>query len=219
MLMKRLFPILFASAFFNCSPPEVCAQGREGRNNAVQVLHPPTLEEVLKKIRENPEEAYWHNQAAVLYGARDNLEDALREIRIAIGLEPENPINYDFLASFLEEKGSGVEAEEALRSALALDQNNPSLHYDFGKILEGRRDWQAALAEYFLAQENLFRAERGPTGLVYYDAFGNVYSLDGLADDIKKGIERIRKKLREEAPEKKRVLPKCPPGKQCPLKQ
>lgn len=61
-------------------------------------------------IQKNPKSAFWHNQAGVAYNALDDVENAVKELKLASTLDPSNP-NGDY-ALYAVYKRRGIYPEK-----------------------------------------------------------------------------------------------------------
>lgn len=141
-------------------------------------------------IQKNPKSAFWHNQAGVAYNALDDVENAVKELKLASTLDPSNP-NGDY-ALYAVYKRRGIYPEkqrEMLLDALEKDPRNPLGHFEFAYILETEKYWSDSLREYQTAKR-LVASVNGPA---YTDLRGNSYDVDGIRGEVDKAIERVAK--------------------------
>jgi len=154
------------------------------------------LEKAKAGIEKNPKSAFWHNQAGVAYNALGDVENAVKEIKLATALDPSDPINYSTLYAIYKRKGMHSEQRRVLLEWLEKDANNPLGHFEFGYILEGEKYWADSLREYQLAKRLATKVE-GPT---YTDSSGNAYEIDGIRAQTDSAIERVTKLSKSATP-------------------
>lgn len=78
----------------------------------------------------NPYDPYFHSMLGSIYQKQDNIEGAVEEYSIAIGLDPANTESYVNRAELLMRLGNFVQAASDFKSAIELDPNgvNPSVN-------------------------------------------------------------------------------------------
>src|SRR5271168_301284 len=140
-------------------------------------------------IKKNPKSASWHNQAGLAYDALGDFGSAVKEIKLAIKLDPSDPINYYTLHALYKRKGMRSEQRQVLLDALKEDADNPLGHFEFGYILEEEQYWTDSLREYQLAKR-LAASVEGPR---YTDSRGNVYGVDAVRAQVDNAIDRVIK--------------------------
>jgi|SRR5208283_319888 len=140
-------------------------------------------------IEKSPKSAFWHNQAGVAYDALGDFESAVKEIKLAIKLDPSDPINYYTLYAFYKRKGTHSEQRQVLLDALERDADNPLGRFEFAYILENEKHWADSLREYQVAKR-LAASVRGP---MYVDLRGNAYDLDVVQKEVDTAIDRVAK--------------------------
>jgi len=77
-----------------------------------------------------------HIQRGLSALSRGGGEQALREFRLAVEADPEDPSARTHLAAELQRRGELAGALEHFRTALRLDPANPRIHYDLASLLE-----------------------------------------------------------------------------------
>src|SRR6476646_4857431 len=140
-------------------------------------------------IEKNPKSAFWHNQAGVAYDALGDFDTAVKEIKLAITLDPSNPNNFYTLYALYKRKAMHAEQRQVLLDALEKDANNPVGRFEFAYILEEEKHWADSLREYQVAKR-LAASVKGPK---YIDSRGNVFEVDGLREEADKAIDRVAK--------------------------
>jgi tetratricopeptide (TPR) repeat protein len=158
-----------------------------GQEGHVRIDWKAELAKAKAGIKKNPMSASWHNQAGVAYDALGDFESAVKEIKLAIKLDPSDSINYYTLYALYKRKGMRSEQRQVLLDALREDPNNPLGHFEFGYILEGEKYWADSLREYQLAKR-LAASVEGPR---YKDSRGNVYGIDAVRAQVDSAIDRI----------------------------
>lgn len=88
-------------------------------------------------IRNNPDDAYAHNEMGDLYLQTEKFKDAIREFRLAMIKNPHNPEPIKALAIALMENNKFTEAEKVLRKALRLldESRRSELHLTLCRLL------------------------------------------------------------------------------------
>jgi tetratricopeptide (TPR) repeat protein len=149
-------------------------------------------------IEKNPKSAVWHNQAGVAYYALGDFAKAVKEIKLAITLDPSNPNNYYTLYFLYKEKGMHSKQRQVLLDALEKDANNPMGRFEFAYILEEEKHWADSLREYQVAKR-LATSVKGP---MYIDLRGNAYPMDGVRELVDTAIDRVSKHVKAARPQK-----------------
>jgi tetratricopeptide (TPR) repeat protein len=141
-------------------------------------------------IEKNPKSAFWHNQAGVAYNALGDVENAVRELKLASTLDPSNPGGDYALYAVYKRRGIyPAKQRELLLDALEKDPQNPWGHFEFAFILETERYWSDSLREYQTAKR-LVASVNGPE---YIDPRSNPYDVDGIREEVDKAIGRVAK--------------------------
>lgn len=118
-------------------------------------------------------------------------DSAVKEIKLAIALDPSNAI-YDYtLYAFYKRKGMRSERRQVLLDALEKDPNNPLGHFEFAYILEEEQFWADSLREYEAAK----RLSASVDGPMYRDPRGNVYGVELLRKKVDEAIARVSKHI------------------------
>src|SRR5581483_9313344 len=95
----------------------------------------------------NPGLAMAHSLLAICHVERERYDDATREAREAIVLDPELPYAHYVHALVLQRRRRNDEALRAAAEALALDPDNPHFHGLAAQIHLAERRWTRALEE------------------------------------------------------------------------
>ena len=141
-------------------------------------------------IEKNPKSAFWHDQAGVAYNALGDVENAVKELKLASTLDPSDPHGHYALYAVYKRRGIYPEKRRAvLLDALEKDPQNPWGHFEFAYVLETERYWTDSLREYQTAKR-LVGSVNGP---MYTDPRGNPYDVDGVRAEVDKAIERVAK--------------------------
>jgi tetratricopeptide (TPR) repeat protein len=185
--MKRASRFQLASVFFLCWT--ACWSPTKAQEATVVIDWNAELAKAKAAIEKNPKSAFWHNQAGVAYDALGEFVNAIKEIKLACTLDESNPNNYYTLFAFYKRKGMHSEQRQALLDALERDPNNPLGRFEFAYILETEKQWADSLREYETAKRLVVSA----TGSAYIDARGNVYTVEGVRQQVDKAIERVAK--------------------------
>ena len=147
------------------------------------------LEKAQAGIEKNPNSAFWHNQASVAYDALGNFDLAVKELKLASTLDPDDP-NHDYcLFALYKRKGTLRQQREVLLSALEIDGGNPLGHFELGVVLEKERHFQDSLREYRAAKMLTANVKRNE----YTDRRGGVYEIEFVRNNVDAYIERVTK--------------------------
>jgi tetratricopeptide (TPR) repeat protein len=140
-------------------------------------------------LRQNPQSAFWHNQAGVAYDALGDFGHAVKELKLARTLDPTNPGDDYTLFALYKRKGMRRAEREVLLDALDKDPNNPVGRFEFGFLLEQEKDWADSLREYQAAKRLVATIK----GSQYVDPVGGYYDVDGVRDEVDEAINRVAK--------------------------
>lgn len=113
---------------------------RTGRAEGLELLD--------KSIERAPRNAAFLNNRAQILAEAGRTEDALRDLRRAVMLEPRFHAGFCHLGSVLRRQGRLDEALAAFRRALAIEARAPEAHTGLGNVLRERGDHAAARAAY-----------------------------------------------------------------------
>lgn len=182
--MKRFRFALFTFVCAFCGAAIVSAQ-----HGTVTVDWKAELAKAKAGIEKNPRSAFWHNQAGVAYDALGDFDSAVKEIKLAITLDPSNPNNYYMLYALYKRKAMHSEQRQVLLDALEKDANNPVGRFEFASILEEEKHWGDSLREYQVAK----RLAANVKGSIYTDLRGNPYEVDVVRREVDKAIDRVAK--------------------------
>jgi tetratricopeptide (TPR) repeat protein len=162
----------------------------------------PDVKSEMAKIREQlkaaPDSSELHAQWSALAAAKGDWDTSEREISIAIRLDPNRVTNYFGAAEVFRHRGLTSRAFEMLRSAIAVDPQNPLSHFFLAVLYERTSDIPKAKVEYRETQK-LLAALRSPgirggnriEGTTYYDKLGNTYLLDDLDKRVDKHLLQL----------------------------
>src|SRR5262249_12612165 len=89
-------------------------------------------------------------------------EEAEREYRTAIRLDPKLALPHNALGNVLRDQGKREEAEREFRTAIRLDPKLALPHYNLGNVLQGRALLEQARKEYQQALGLGLQAAREP---------------------------------------------------------
>ena len=104
---------------------------------------------------------------AYKHAGRD--EEALRQMRLALEINPDYADAWVELGNLLNDQGEVRDAAEAYHRALRLNPSQEGAHYNLGNLAQAGGQWQAA-ADYYLAALRLhpgFAEARNNLGQVY----------------------------------------------------
>jgi serine/threonine-protein kinase len=101
-------------------------------------------------VAARPRSTAAHNELGALLGEHGRAEEAEREFRAALRLQPDNPDAHYNLGHVLEGQGPGraAEAEREYREALRTQPDYPDAHYNLGVLLAGQGRAEEAEKEY-----------------------------------------------------------------------
>jgi protein O-GlcNAc transferase len=100
-----------------------------------------------KTIRQSPAAAEPHSDLAFDYGALGDIDRAIEEARIAVGLEPNSMLFRLNLGNLLLQKDPNAAARE-FQAVLKMHPNSSDAHYCLGLAWKAAGDAAAASAEY-----------------------------------------------------------------------
>ncbi len=98
--------------------------------------------------RQRPDNARAHVNVGVLLEQRGQAEEAVKEYRMALGLDPDYSDAHYNLGVALIRLNRVEEAERAFRDAIRLSPGDAPAHVNLATLLYGRSDWDAASVEY-----------------------------------------------------------------------
>jgi tetratricopeptide (TPR) repeat protein len=151
------------------------------------------LTEAQGEIKRTPDSAFWHSQAAVAYDNLGDLKAFETEIHLTTKLDDANPIYHYMAYAVYKRRDMKSPRDEALKSALKADPENPFGHYEMGYVHEEKGEWSSALDEYQTVQKLLrsafFRQEISAKK-DYVDSRGNPFSLEAVSENISDAIKR-----------------------------
>src|SRR5215469_4774994 len=190
--MKRFRAALLTFVFVLCGAADSFILAQHG---SVTVDWKAELSKAKGEIEKNPKSGFWHNQAGVAYYALGEFENAVKELKLAVSLDPSNPINDYVLYAMYKRKGMHPEQREVILDALEKDPENPVGRFEFASILENEKYWTDSLREYQTAK-HLVASVKGHD---YIDPEGNPYDVNGVREEVDKAIDRVAK-VNESAP-------------------
>lgn len=137
-----------------------------------------------------PETAAEFDQRAIYYFAQRDYENAIRDYRRALELEPGSAAINNRLGQALLVKGQYAEAAEAFRTAVKLrDGNFPAAQYNLGYALQQNRDFYNAISAYNEAINN--------GGGTYADAFYQLGSIHYEMGRDREAIDAFKKAIEQ----------------------
>ena len=139
-------------------------------------------------LRLNPNSSLTHSYYAHFLRQQGKIEEAIREARRGVALDPVSPQGTFLLAQSLYEARRYDEAISQLRKALDLEPRFWPAHLYLGKTLAEQGQYQEALVELRKAQN--FTAEP-------YATIGYVYGRMGRAADARKVIADLQEQLKK----------------------
>ncbi len=139
-------------------------------------------------LRLNPNSSLTHSYYAHFLRQQGKIEEAIREARRGVALDPVSPQGTFLLAQSLYEARRYDEAISQLRKALDLEPRFWPAHLYLGKTLAEQGQYQEALVELRKAQN--FTAEPHAT-------IGYVYGRMGRAADARKVIADLQEQLKK----------------------
>lgn len=98
-------------------------------------------------VKEEPENAFYHNQLGATLHEMKRYEEAEAEERRAVELEPENALYHDHLGVTYNWMKRYPEAEAEARLAVELEPENAKYHFELGLDLHWMKRYEEARAE------------------------------------------------------------------------
>jgi predicted O-linked N-acetylglucosamine transferase (SPINDLY family) len=135
----------------------------------------------------NDKDAALHRRRGVELAADGKLDEAIDEFRLAIRLNPRDPMLYDDLAAVLGRRGRLEDAVAAIRTGIRIDPTIPALHNRLCLALQIGGDLDAAMD----AAANAITLD--PANAEYHFTYG--YALE-LAGEIPHALQEFRQTLR-----------------------
>jgi len=182
------------------SPKEAGAKARQAAERAVEI--DPTLaeghaslgnvflvfewdfagaeREFRRAIDLNPSYLYAHVWHGELLDATGRYEEAVRENRKAVALEPFSPNSQNNLALSLMIANHLEESEKQLRQTLEMDPNFPLAHYIYAEVLILQKKYDEAVAEMEKTVQSI------PESSYYRGFLGYAYAKAGNTDEARK---------------------------------
>jgi tetratricopeptide (TPR) repeat protein len=159
------------------------------QHDTIQVDWKAELAKARAGIADNPKSAFWHNQASVAYDALGYFEIAVKELKLASTLDPDDPIHHYGLFALYQRKGMLRQQRQALLSALEIDGRNPIGLFELGVLLEKEGYPEESLKEY--REAKLFAVD--VKGDEYIDRRGNPFEIGFVRKNVDAHIERVAK--------------------------
>jgi cytochrome c-type biogenesis protein CcmH/NrfG len=153
---------------------------------------------IKQKLKDNPNSAELHADVAALAAVKNDWTVSDEEIGTAIKLAPNNAVYYFAAAESYFRRGFKDKAFDLMRSAIAVDPENPLTRFFMGNMFERNLDPTKATAEYqetkkllILLQSPERQAPNHIEGNQYYDRFGQIYMLEGLEARVDKRLRAL----------------------------
>lgn len=102
-------------------------------------------------VKKSPDKDRPHNNLAEAYNKRGRVDEAIKEVQIALKLNPGNAEAHSNLAAAYLAKGETEQALEHLQTAVKLDDNLFTAHYNLGILYRQRSDYDMAIGQLLLA--------------------------------------------------------------------
>lgn len=182
--MKPLGIVLIACALALSGAVSLLAQ-----HAMIKVDWKAELAKAQAGIADNPKSAFWHNQASVAYDALGHFDTAVKELKLASTLDPDDPIHNYGLFALYQRKGTLREQRQALLNALEIDGRNPIGLFELGVVLEKEGYPEESLKEY--REAKLFAVD--VKGDEYIDRRGNPFEIGFVRKNVDAYIERVAK--------------------------
>ncbi|MCI0720437.1 MAG: tetratricopeptide repeat protein, partial [Acidobacteria bacterium] len=103
---------------------------------------------LLRALELSPGNAEAHHQLALNHGYRRDWDKAVQEMRVALGIEPNNPVYCFNLGALYYNSGSYTNALNQFRLAMQLQPNLFEPHFAMASTLEAEKKLQEAEAEF-----------------------------------------------------------------------
>lgn len=195
-------PLLSARTLVQPSQEETRSGASGTQHRVVQIDWRAELAARQKQLESNPNSAFLHNQVAIAYDALGDFEAFDREIKMAIKLDPGNPIDWYQAYAVYKRRHLKEKSVIALERALQIDPANPFGHYEKAGIFEDTRQWRQALKEYETTQQLLQNLKSDPRNFQsgswrYIDPRGNPYDVTVQQSQIDGDLDRVRKKAHD----------------------
>jgi tetratricopeptide (TPR) repeat protein len=179
---------------------KVQSTGTSPQHKVVHVDWQAQLTEMQKQLARNPNSAFLHNQAAVAYNALGDFPNSDREIHIAMKLSPDDT-NYCYSAfAFYKQRHLENEEMSTLEKALQIDSGNAFGHYEKATLLEDKKKWTDALAEYQTTKRLVDWVKANPDNFRnnswwYTDRRGNQYDVSWEISHIDDDLRRVNAEI------------------------
>ncbi|MBZ5516428.1 MAG: tetratricopeptide repeat protein [Acidobacteriia bacterium] len=107
----------------------------------------------LKVLNEGGKEAFVYNNLGIVYQQQGKREQALREFRESIRLEPDYPAPHVLMGSTLLVMGRFEEATRELETAVKLQPQDPLIRAQLALAYRGRQDLPGVVEQYQVVRE------------------------------------------------------------------
>ena len=194
--MRSLKITLLISAFLLCGTGTIAFL--MAQDSAVEMDPKALLEKAQVGIQKDPKSAFWHTQASVAYDALGHFDLAVKELKLASKLDPDDPGHQYSLFALYQRKGVLRQQREALLKALEIEGQNPLGHFELGIVLEKEGYLEESLKQY----QDAKRLAADVKSKEYTDRRGGVYEVDVVRKDADEYIARVTKLIAAKQGEK-----------------
>ncbi len=153
--------------------------------------HQKAANELETALRIAPDYASAHNDLAIQYLILGRSQEALEHFQTATRIAPEMQVAYRNAAWVLSGFGRYVEAEQAVRRALAIDATDAKAHFVLGELLAKLDRREDAVRELKLATPSV------PIALL---RLAQLYSQLGQVGEAQEALRRYHQDVREPEP-------------------
>jgi tetratricopeptide (TPR) repeat protein len=176
---------------------DVPPDAQQHERPSIQVDWRAQLAATQKQLETDPNSSFLHGQAAVAYNALGDFQSFDREIRVAMKLDPENPMPCYMAYAVYKQKHLKERQIPVLDAALKNDPNNPFGHYERAYILEDSKELRQALREYETVAKLIKQVKSEPSNFKhgrwqYTDSHGNPFDVSLQSSHIDKDIARVQ---------------------------
>ncbi len=102
-------------------------------------------------VRKLPNNSWPRHNLGILYSNQGRLDEAIRELKTAIGMKSTNPTYYYNLGIIYFKKGQMDRALEQYKTVSAQRPNYPDIHYQLGLVYNSLGNLDKAMQEYKMA--------------------------------------------------------------------
>lgn len=165
------------------------------QNGANHAYWEKQLKQARVHIEQEPKSAFWHNQAGIAYDALGESSRAEAELKLAVNLDPANPVGYYSLYGFYQRRGTLSQQRTALLRAVESDSANPLGHFELARVLEKEGYLAESMSQYQAAKQLISKIQ----GNQYVDPRGNPYDIGVVRNEVNRSIDKLASRLKSHA--------------------